>query len=520
MKFHKKLTIKIYFFTFLLFHFLSYSYALFEYKEIFANSAGLCGAFSSEEQSPAVIYYNPAGIFNIPKYSLSFSNTNLYGLSQLSNNTFCFATEIKSLGKVGFMYNSFGFELYKENLMCFTYANSLKDNFSFGMNIKSLAVDIKNYGSKSFLSFDVGVLARPHYKLLTSCVVKNINSVEIAEDESVQKELVVAGKIQFIKNIFSYIDVIKNPQDPIFFRIGEEIRYDISDRFLSVLRAGVETATEFKPAKYSFGFGLVYKINNYEIIFDYSYLNHIVLGGQHLVSLGFNFGKKQEVYYEEEKPVKKTKAKTKTSEEITTKTTKEKLPTKPINLNTATAQELAQLPGIGPSTAQKIVEYRQQIGKFTSLEQLLEVPRVGSLTLQRIKPYVVIEDINASITKEENVHEQKKIVEEKVIKETPQPLIQQPQVEQKIIDEKKEISQEIVEFKVVEKEPSISEKKYNLNTITEDELKSLGFTSTEAKNILRYRTRFGKFNSVEEIYKVPNVNRKTIDKIKNLLYVE
>lgn len=46
-----------------------------------------------------------------------------------------------------------------------------------------------------------------------------------------------------------------------------------------------------------------------------------------------------------------------------------------VNLNTATQTELELLTGIGPSTATKIIEYREQNGRFTSIEELKEVPR-------------------------------------------------------------------------------------------------------------------------------------------------
>lgn len=62
----------------------------------------------------------------------------------------------------------------------------------------------------------------------------------------------------------------------------------------------------------------------------------------------------------------------------------------PINLNTATAEQLEALPGIGPALAQRIVEYRQMQGRFQSVDELLEVRGIGTKRLENIRPYVVV----------------------------------------------------------------------------------------------------------------------------------
>lgn len=59
-----------------------------------------------------------------------------------------------------------------------------------------------------------------------------------------------------------------------------------------------------------------------------------------------------------------------------------------IDINTADLQTLCLLPGIGEKTAERIIELRNRIGKFTSVSQLLSVKGIGDRKLEQIKPYL------------------------------------------------------------------------------------------------------------------------------------
>jgi competence protein ComEA len=60
----------------------------------------------------------------------------------------------------------------------------------------------------------------------------------------------------------------------------------------------------------------------------------------------------------------------------------------PVHLNSATAEQLDALPGVGPVTAQKIVDYRQSHGAFSSVDDLDEIPGIGPARLEQLRELV------------------------------------------------------------------------------------------------------------------------------------
>jgi comEA protein len=61
-----------------------------------------------------------------------------------------------------------------------------------------------------------------------------------------------------------------------------------------------------------------------------------------------------------------------------------------VPLNTATADQLTALPGIGPQTAQAILAYRDRNGQFQNPDELLHVPGIGPKKLADLRPYISV----------------------------------------------------------------------------------------------------------------------------------
>jgi competence protein ComEA len=66
-------------------------------------------------------------------------------------------------------------------------------------------------------------------------------------------------------------------------------------------------------------------------------------------------------------------------------TAPEPAPGQPLNLNTATLEQLDTLSGIGPLTAQKILDFREERGGFGSIEELGEIPGIGDVRLTSLR---------------------------------------------------------------------------------------------------------------------------------------
>ena len=69
---------------------------------------------------------------------------------------------------------------------------------------------------------------------------------------------------------------------------------------------------------------------------------------------------------------------------------KKKPPAHPINLNSASSAELQLVPGIGPSTADKILDMRKSYGAFKSVDDLLAIKGIGPKRLEKMRKYLTV----------------------------------------------------------------------------------------------------------------------------------
>jgi competence protein ComEA len=71
-------------------------------------------------------------------------------------------------------------------------------------------------------------------------------------------------------------------------------------------------------------------------------------------------------------------------------TAKKKPPPAPININTANSEELQLVPGIGPVTAEKILQMRKSYGPFKSVDDLRAIRGIGPKRLEKMRKYLTV----------------------------------------------------------------------------------------------------------------------------------
>jgi hypothetical protein len=257
------------------------SYSQFELLDIGAKPTSLGGAFTSLANNSNAVYYNPAGISQMPFREVSiFYSPAPFGLKELANGSLNFVEPTK-FGAFGLSAKTYGFELYKEITATLTYANNYKKKIYYGANVNYYNLKIQNYGSASTFGIDLGVLAYLTDFLRWGFSACNLNRPTIGTQNDKLPQVYRTGvsvQIPSRNDVNFVLDVEKDTRYTASVKAGVEYTlYNMVD-----LRAGVGT----EPTKFSGGIGFFYSM--FEI--DYGFYNHQDLGLTHQGTITINFG--------------------------------------------------------------------------------------------------------------------------------------------------------------------------------------------------------------------------------------
>lgn len=172
----------------------------------------------------------------------------------------------------------------------------------------------------------------------------------------------------------------------------------------------------------------------------------------------------------------------------------------PIDINTASFEELKTLPRIGTVSANKIIEYRKIYGRFNSIEEITRVKGIGKKTFEKIREAITVGSSSYCTAK-------------KSFSELEKPESLPERMKSIMINE--EGSMTIHGSKTFQEQLKI-----NINTASIEELDRLhGIGPAIANRIIEYRKFHGGFQSIEEITRVKGIGVKTYEKIKGSITI-
>ncbi len=157
-----------------------------------------------------------------------------------------------------------------------------------------------------------------------------------------------------------------------------------------------------------------------------------------------------------------------------------------LDLNRASKAELRLLPGLGDTLSQRVVDHRQRVGAFRSVDDLRQIPGIGPKTLERLRPYLFVVPRETFVTFDDE--------SEAMPVETTPPM--------KASSEGKQPSEAI-----------------DINTAGLTDLQKLpGIGPKLSQRILDERAK-ASFKSADELRRVPGIGPKTLEKIKPFVAV-
>lgn len=347
----------------------NFVHAAFSERPFTARAGGMGEAMGAAGDVNA-LYYNPAGLRWGAGGEVFSSHGRLYGIDELSGQSLVFRQTTASAGAWGFSYQQFGPAIYREREAVAAHSFFVAPQTSAGLAVKYSRIDVERYGERAAWGVDLGVSARPHRKVHGGFAARNVNHPRFQGGVDGPAPDIRLG-LAYLPwpDISAAMDLVKTSGEKLSERAGTEI---IWGRVLA-LRLGVET----RPSRYSLGFGFCFQ----SLRLDYGLLSHPFLNDQHHVSLGFAWGGGDPPQAKPERASAPTPAPRRQSKSF---------PDQPLNLNTATQEDLEKLPGIGPATALRILALREEKGGFQSVDDLQKVPRLSRRLFLRLKPHLTV----------------------------------------------------------------------------------------------------------------------------------
>ncbi len=223
---------------------------------------------------------NQAGLANLKNISIGIYSERKFLLNTLNTHACIFAMPTK-MGVFGISVTYFGFKDYNDKKIGLAFAKMLAENFSLGVQLDYLSTFITEYGTKSFVTFELGIQSKITRELSLGVHVYNPIRAKISSYQNEKTPTIMRLGFSYVpsEKLLLCIEVEKDIDHKPVFKTG--IEYELINKLF--LRAGIAT----NPTYNTFGIGIDLK----NIKIDFASSIHTVLGYTPHLSIIHEFNK-------------------------------------------------------------------------------------------------------------------------------------------------------------------------------------------------------------------------------------
>ncbi len=323
-------------------------------------SGGIAAALFPK--TPFVVSVNPAGVGLLCGNSVSVSASRPFGFRDLDRTAIA---GCHLAGKYSFagLLNYSGRNGYSEMTADCGAAVGLRRGIVAGLSLSCHRLQIEGFGSGTAVSSDIGVIARPARGLYLGGAVRGLYSSSLTSTGMGAVPRTISGAVGI------------SPVNGVLVSAGASMHQYSGEEYSFVTSVepypGVSLSFSFLSPPIRMGMGLNVCISSLSM--QYGYATHPELESSHSICLAYGSSDFHPDPFSHSE-----------DEEV------EEIVSFPLNINTATEEELIQIPGIGPSKASTIRNYIESSGPLESIDQMIEIPGIGSTTLENLRPYLTV----------------------------------------------------------------------------------------------------------------------------------
>jgi hypothetical protein len=248
-----------------------------------AKSLSLANACVGLTDEPSVFLLNPGALGFHSSEGFQASISRLFELEELSERELYLAFPFSRFALGAGLYLFGKRDYYQESVLSLAFAYRVRERFSLGGSFKYVRVGFSDeYDVLSAFSVDLGSTFKVNPKIQLGLGARNVNQPELVKNSDDIPTNVSVGLAVFpFEEVTLLLDVSYEERYREQLHFGQEIKLLKN----LPLRFGIQTS----PACYAFGAGF----NFDELLFDYAYSNHSILGDTHKISFSYLWGKKE-----------------------------------------------------------------------------------------------------------------------------------------------------------------------------------------------------------------------------------